>query len=146
MKRFSFRLERVRSFRANQRRQAALELEAKQLLQAALRNEDESIERNSAALREERSRGSDTTGLALRASEAYLDSLTARRRQLIGAQRENQTRLDESTARLLERDRQVKLLEKLRARRLTAHQRLEDREEQIQVGEQSLIRWRRSRA
>ena len=146
MKRFSFRLERVLSFWANQRRQAALEREAKQLRQTALRNEDESIEGTSIDLREQRSRGSDTTGRALRASETFLDSLMARRRRLVQAQRENQKLLDESTARLLERDRQVKLLEKLRARRLTAHQRLEDREEQVQVGEQSLARWRRSRA
>lgn len=145
MKRFSFRLERVLSFRAKQRRQTALELEAKQLRQTALRNEEASIEKNSIDLREQRSRGADTTGLALRASQAYLDTLSAHRRRLVQAQWENQALLDESTAKLLERDRQVKLLEKLRARRLTAHQRLEDREEQIQVGEQSLTRWRRGR-
>lgn len=145
MKRFLFRLERVLSFREKQRGQAGLDLEEKQLRQTALRNEDESIERSGVGLREQRSRESDTTGLALRASEAYLDSLNARRRGLRRAQQENQVLLDQSMVNLLEHDRQVKLLEKLRARRLTAHQRLEDREQQIQAGEQSLNRWRRSK-
>ena len=145
MKRFTFPLERVLSFRESQRRQAALEVEAKQRRQEALRNENESIGRSGVALREQRSRESDTTGLALRASEAYLDSLNARRRDLIRAEQENQALLTESMATLVERDRQVKLLEKLRARRLAAHQRLEDREQQIQAGEQSINRWRRLR-
>ena len=121
MRRFSFRLDRVLSFRESQRWQAAAAVQAIQLRQTALRNEEEAVDRRGAGLREQRSQESDTTGLALRASQAYLDSLTARRRRLVQAQRgEPRRSLTRLMSALLERDRQVKLLERLRARRRAA--------------------------
>lgn len=145
MKRFSFRLDRVLEFRKNQRRAAEIQLEQTRRRLALLRIEETELDASAAHTREDRSLAPWTTGRELAASEHYLRALAARQAELRAAAARNQAAVEKARLHLIDRDRQVKLLEKLRGRRLREHQIEEDREQEAQAGEHSLNRWRKRR-
>jgi flagellar export protein FliJ len=143
MKRFAFRLERVLSFRRNQRRQSERHLRQMQLRQALLQEEDEAIGKSEERTRADRFGATQATGLDLNMSEAYLQALGSRRGSLCTQQQENSAAVEQARASLIERDRQVKLLERLRERGLREYRRLEEREQQTEAGEGSLNLWKK---
>ena len=143
MKRFAFRLERILAFRRNQRRQSELHLRRMQVGQVLLHEEYEAIEKSEERMRDDRSHTTQATGLDLNISETYLQALASRRGSLRTQQEENSAAVEQAGGLLLEHDRQVKLLEKVRERRLREHRRLEERELQTEVGEGSLNLWSR---
>ncbi|MDA1314685.1 MAG: hypothetical protein O2968_15205 [Acidobacteria bacterium] len=142
MKRFSFRLDRVLEFRKNQRRAAELQLEQIRRRLAVLQREETDLAASASRTRDERSRASYATGRELAASEDYLGGLTARRAELRAVGARNRLAVEKARLQLIECDRQVRLLEKLRGRRLQGYRRSEEREQQAEAAEHSLNRWR----
>ena len=143
MKRFSFRLERILTFRRIQRRQTELRLQELHGQEALLLAAEQSVIEAEHRTKNERAGISHTSGLELRAYQSYLEALDSRRGDIQTKIHGNRAAFDHIKADLVERDRQVKLLEKLRERRLHQHRRQEAREEEIEAGENSLNRWRR---
>jgi flagellar export protein FliJ len=142
MKRFSFRLDRVLEFRKNQRRAAEIQLEQMRHRLALLRRKETEIDAATLQTREERSLAPYSTGRELAASEDFLRTLASRRAELRATAARNQAAVEKVRLDLIDRDRQVKLLEKLRGRRLREHRLEEGREQQTEAGEHSLNRWR----
>lgn len=143
MKRFSFRLERILTFRRNQRRQTELRLQELHGQETLLLAEEQSVVESEHRTKDERAGISHTSGLELRAYQSYIEGLHSRRDGIRTKLQGNRANAEHTKTDLVERDRQVKLLEKLRERRLHEHRRQEDREQQIEAGESSLNRWRR---
>ena len=144
MKRFRFRLERILIFRRHQRRQTELRLQDLHREEAGLVSEGQVLVEQEQHTKNRHAGVTHTTGTELRAYQSYLVGVDSRRGAIQVRLQQNRAGALQVKAELVECDRQVKLLEKLRERRLKEHQRRDDRDERTEAAESSLNRWRRS--
>ena len=130
MKRFEFRLERVRKWRQDQ---AELEEMRLQQIYAQLRGLEEE-EREVAASTERFHRGvvaqESVTAQELGALEAYQDYTRHEIRRLQAKQKEVKAHLEKQRQRVLEAHRRVQLLDGLRDKALTAWTTARDKEQE----------------
>ncbi|MDX2153263.1 MAG: flagellar FliJ family protein [Bryobacteraceae bacterium] len=137
MKRFAFRLDRVKDLRE---RQAEVEEEMLRRRQQEL----DEVERRKAALAEEYDRQEKAAAYSpgdLVALENYRRRVLRLRADLNAAAAECQNRIAEQRERVLEARRKYRLLESLEERKRLEWRRDCDREEQIQADELFLGRW-----
>jgi len=106
--------------------------------------EEQSLVEQESQSKIRRSQVKSTTGTELRAYQSYIEGLESRRATIKNSLQQNRAAGLQVKAELVERDRQVKLLEKLRLRRLKEHQKQDDRDERIEAAESSPNRWSRA--
>jgi flagellar protein FliJ len=145
MKPFVFRLESVRALREQTQQQAQQEL-ANEL---ALR-EQRAVELRTATRRVEQAlataapeRGASTDGVQLAARQAWVERVERERHSATAGLRAQDDEVAAGRQRLESASREREVLERLRKRRLTAHQQLVARKEEAVMGEVALTAHRR---
>jgi len=140
MKRFEFRLSRVLDFRSEQ---ADLERSRLQNLLARIQqidDEKESFQGQAAEARDEVSRSVSVSGEELSALSGFERHIRNRTAQLEQLRHETQVRVSRQQAIVIEAERRVKLLLKLRQRKFTSWTLEEQRELETLAAESYLSR------
>ena len=143
MKRFSFPLEKVLSFRRRQLDLAESNLKRTLQQESILASHAVALEDEALACRGAATGREETDGAALRLTGEYVEALDERRTLTLEAKRKLEGQRRQQMARLVEVRRYVKLLEKLRAKRLRIHQRDLDRQIEAETAELHLAKWGR---
>ncbi len=141
MKRFSFPLERVISFRRRQLDLAESDLKRTLQQESLLTSHAAAVEQEALACRGAATGHEETDGAALRLIGEYVVALDERRALTLEAKRKLEEQRRQQMARLVEMRRDVKLLEKLREKRLRIYQRDLDRQIEAETAELHLAKW-----
>jgi flagellar export protein FliJ len=142
MKRFSFPLDRVLSWRRTQQRLEEVKLEG-------IHAEVRLIDAQAAALEGEWNAlqllpvPGGFSSLELAARDQFRKHLTREQQRLADVRRAVEKRLDDQKNELTRKRRDVKLLEKIRQRRWEAWNRAATNEIDLQAAESALFRWTR---
>lgn len=146
MARFQFRLQSMLKLAESQRDQCRRDLAAALEAVHVLRDRQHDIERAVTEIRATRARESVGSGIQV---ERLLDAsrfellLNSQLSEVHKQQEQVDEELERRRQRLVEADRQVRTLEKLRERRLTEHEQAELRKQQILLDEVATQRFRR---
>jgi len=141
MKRFAFSLEKVLSFRQRELELAESRLEQIKTQQAYLERRGQALRRESLNLLEQTARAQATTGAALASTQHYVDSLESEQnRAAESRQKLDQDRRKQLTA-LIEKRREVQVLERLKHKREKAHLLTAARREGLEIADLFLGRW-----
>ncbi len=139
MRRFTFRLQSVLEWRARR-------VEAEQARLQALHSELRSIERAIEAIDDERREAERTValeGAELAALDRYRARAARDRARMAAARADCERRIERQRTVLLEAERGVALLERLKAKKLRDHAIAAERELENAAAEGFLARWKR---
>jgi flagellar protein FliJ len=128
MKAFEFRLERIADYRRQQAELARNELQKLTMLVEQLTAERNSLEQQGVDMRASTMSRSDLTGQDLMALSAYEDRLSRTVRQIENKKADVSEQVDKQRSVVLEAERNVKLLDRLRDRKFQEWQAESDRE------------------
>ena len=135
MKRFSFPLERVLSFRRRQLEVAKSDVKRTLQQETLLAGHARAMEEEMLACREAAAARQETDGSTLRRVGEYANVLHERRALALEAKGKLEEQSCQQMARLVEVRRGVKLLERLRSKKLRAHQLGLDRQMEAETAE-----------
>jgi flagellar protein FliJ len=128
MKAFEFRLERIADYRRQQAELARNELQKLTMLVEQLTAERNSLEQQAVDMRASTMSRSDLSGQDLMSLSAYEDRLSRTVKQIEHKRADVSGQVDKQRSVLLETERNVKLLDRLRDRKFQEWQAESDRE------------------
>lgn len=141
MKKFQFPLDRVLAFRRTQAKLEAAKLERLHEVLRTLDARAEALQRDLAAARQQLASSGSVTGAELAALERYRTSAIAEEVRLAQARGQCQRQIAAQREIAITRQREQRLLEKLRDRRRAEWQADYAREQDRQAEESYLSRW-----
>ena len=141
MKRFRFSLEKVLYFRQRELELAESRLEQIKTQQAYLERRGQTLGQESLKLREQTAQAQATTGTALVSMHRYVESLANKQARAIEAFGKLEQERREHLGALIEKRREVEVLERLKEKRKKAYALASGRQESLEMADLFLGGW-----